>query len=165
MFIYFWETERQCANRGGAEKETESEAGSRLWAVSTEPNTGLELTNRKTMTWADIGRITNWATQVPCAGLFYSILWIMFNIQYLWDSSVFQAVAAVHSLSKHAKHISPFHVWWSFGSLLLFGFCQWCHDEHSDRVSRYIRAPISIGHIPRDELGSEAMWEGVLFSR
>ena len=38
---------------GGAEREgdTESEAGSRLWAVSTtEPDAGLELTNCDTMT-------------------------------------------------------------------------------------------------------------------
>ena len=37
---------------GGAEREgnTESEAGSRLRAVSAEPDAGLELTNRETMT-------------------------------------------------------------------------------------------------------------------
>ena len=36
----------------GAEREsdTESEAGSRLRAVSTEPDAGLELMNRKIMT-------------------------------------------------------------------------------------------------------------------
>ena len=40
-------------SRGGAEKEgdTESEAGSRLRAVSTGPDAGLELTNREIMTW------------------------------------------------------------------------------------------------------------------
>ena len=39
-------------SRGGAEREghTESEAGSRLDAVSTEPDAGLELTNREIMT-------------------------------------------------------------------------------------------------------------------
>ena len=39
-------------NREGAEGEgdTESEAGSRLQAVSTEPNTGVELTNCEIMT-------------------------------------------------------------------------------------------------------------------
>ena len=37
---------------GGAEEEgdTESEAGSRLQAVSTEPDTGFELTNCEIMT-------------------------------------------------------------------------------------------------------------------
>ena len=39
-------------SRGGAEREgdTESEAGSRLCAVSTEPDTGLEPTNYEIMT-------------------------------------------------------------------------------------------------------------------
>ena len=39
-------------SRGGAEREgdTESEAGSRLRAVSTEPDVGLELTNHEIMT-------------------------------------------------------------------------------------------------------------------
>ena len=39
-------------NRGGAEREgdTESETGSRLQAASTEPDAGLELTDREIMT-------------------------------------------------------------------------------------------------------------------
>ena len=39
-------------SRGGAEREgnTELEAGSRLRAVCTEPDAGLELTNREIMT-------------------------------------------------------------------------------------------------------------------
>ena len=41
-------------SRGGAERDgnTKSEAGSRLWAVSTMPDMGLELMNLKIMTWA-----------------------------------------------------------------------------------------------------------------
>ena len=36
MFTYFWERDRERASRGGAERgtHTESQAGSRLWAVS-----------------------------------------------------------------------------------------------------------------------------------
>ena len=51
----------------GAEREgdTESETCSRLWAVSTEPDAGLEPTNCEIMTWAEVGRLTNWATQAP----------------------------------------------------------------------------------------------------
>ena len=39
-------------SRGGAEREgdTESKAGSRLQAVSTDPNVGLEAMNREIMT-------------------------------------------------------------------------------------------------------------------
>ena len=67
MFIYFRDRERQSMNGGGAEREgdTESEAGSRLWAVSTEPDVGLELTNHEIMTWAEVGCLTDWATQAP----------------------------------------------------------------------------------------------------
>ena len=59
--------EKQSMSGGGAEREgdTESEAGSKLWAVSTEPDTGLELTDSEIMTWAKVGRLTDWATQAP----------------------------------------------------------------------------------------------------
>ena len=67
MFIYFWDRERQSMNGGGSEREgdTESETGSRLQAVSTEPDAGLELTDREILTWAEVGRPTDWATQAP----------------------------------------------------------------------------------------------------
>ena len=52
-------------SRGGAEREgdTESKAGSRLWAVSAEPDVGLELTNCEIMTWAKVARLTSWTIQ------------------------------------------------------------------------------------------------------
>ena len=52
---------------GGAEREgdTESEVGSRLWAISPEPDAGLELTDREIVAWAEVGRSTDWATQAP----------------------------------------------------------------------------------------------------
>ena len=67
MFIYFWDRERQSMSGGGAEREgdTESEAGSRLWAISPEPDAGLELTDREIVTRAEVGRLTDWATQAP----------------------------------------------------------------------------------------------------
>ena len=69
MFIQFWETERerQSVSGGEAEREggTESKAGSGLRAISTEPDVGLEPTNREIMTWAEVGRLTDWATQAP----------------------------------------------------------------------------------------------------
>ena len=50
--IDFFFFERESTSRGGAEREgdTGSVAGSRLRAVSTEPNAGLELTDHKIMT-------------------------------------------------------------------------------------------------------------------
>ena len=50
---------------GQREGDTESETGSRLWAVSTEPDVGLELTDREIMTWAEVGGLTDWDTQAP----------------------------------------------------------------------------------------------------
>ena len=46
------ERETQSVSRGGraSEGDTESKAGSRLRAVSTEPDVGLELTDREVMT-------------------------------------------------------------------------------------------------------------------
>ena len=78
--IHLWETESEQGR--GRERHThthtESKAGSRIWAVSTEPNTGLEPTNCKTMTWAEVGHLTDWATQAPL-GNFFSI-WNLRNI-------------------------------------------------------------------------------------
>ena len=69
MFIHFWETQRekQSMNWGGAEREggTESKAGARLSAVSTEPNMGLKLTNCEIITWAEVGCLTNSDPRVP----------------------------------------------------------------------------------------------------
>ena len=80
-FIYFWDRERQSMNGGGSERggDTESETGSRLWAVSTEPDTGLELPDCVIVTWAEVGRLTDWATQAPLILYFlmeFSILFI-----------------------------------------------------------------------------------------
>ena len=63
MFVFG----RERVSRGGAEREgdTESESGSRFWAVSTETDAGLELTNREIMTRAEVERLANWATQAP----------------------------------------------------------------------------------------------------
>ena len=67
LFIFKRQRDRAWVGAGGAEREgdTESEAGSRFWAVSTEPDTGLKLTNREIMTWAEVGHSTAWATQAP----------------------------------------------------------------------------------------------------
>ena len=55
------ERERESMNRVGSVKEgdTESETGSRLQAVSTEPDAGLEPTDCEIMTWAEVGCLTD----------------------------------------------------------------------------------------------------------
>ena len=51
MFVYFCERQTQSASGGGTERgDRESKAGSRLRAVSTEPDMGLKLVNREMIT-------------------------------------------------------------------------------------------------------------------
>ena len=61
MFMFERHRQRQSGSWGGADRgeDTGSEAGSRLRAVSTEPDAGLELTNREIVTGAEVGRFTN----------------------------------------------------------------------------------------------------------
>ena len=63
MFIF--ERESTSGERAEREGDTESEADPRLWAVSTEPDVELELMDREIMTWAEVGRLTDRATQAP----------------------------------------------------------------------------------------------------
>ena len=52
FLLFIFERDRETMSRGGAEREgdTESEAGCRLRADSTEPDEGLEPMNHETMT-------------------------------------------------------------------------------------------------------------------
>ena len=52
VYLFLREREREYTSWGGTEREgdTESKAGSRLWAVSTKPDVGLKLTNCEIMT-------------------------------------------------------------------------------------------------------------------
>ena len=58
--------ETQSVSGGGAESDgdTESQAGSRLWAVSTDWHGALN-SQQEIMTWVEVGSLTNWAIQVP----------------------------------------------------------------------------------------------------
>ena len=50
MFISKRDRDRDRAGDGQREGDTESKAGSRIWAVSTEPEVGLKPTNCEIMT-------------------------------------------------------------------------------------------------------------------
>ena len=67
MFIYFCETERDrvWVVEGQRDQETESEAGSRHWAISPKPNVELELMSHEIMTSAEVEHLTDRATQEP----------------------------------------------------------------------------------------------------
>ena len=65
LHFYVFLRDKEWAEEGQREGDTESEAGSRLWAVSTEPEAGLEPINCEIMTWAEVGCLNDWATQAP----------------------------------------------------------------------------------------------------
>ena len=55
MFIF----EREQVGEEQTEGDTKSEAGSRLRAVSTEPDKGLELTDHEIVTSVEVGHLTD----------------------------------------------------------------------------------------------------------
>ena len=59
--LFLRKRRKQSVSGGGAEREgdRESEAGSRLRAVSAEPGVGLELTSCEIMTYGEVGRLTD----------------------------------------------------------------------------------------------------------
>ena len=94
-------------NGVGAEREgnTESETNSRLWAVGTEPDAGLKLTDCEIMTWAKVRRLTDWATQAPLTlGTFSdeSVLTKSEKLKYPIKHSAQATKKPLHLLSYHS---------------------------------------------------------------
>ena len=63
-------------NGGGAERvgDTESETGSRLSAISPEPDGGARTHGPRDRDLAEVGRLTDCATQAPPFACFKSLL-------------------------------------------------------------------------------------------
>ena len=72
MFIYFSETKMEHEWGRGRERE-KHRMQSRLQALSCQhrADVGLELRSHEIMTWAEVGYLTNWATQAPLKTLFW----------------------------------------------------------------------------------------------
>ena len=79
--VYLVLRQRQSMSRVGAEREgdIESETGSWLWAVSTEPYADLEPMNSEIVTWAEVRRPTDWDTQAPRIFLWKQHVFIVKN--------------------------------------------------------------------------------------
>ena len=125
-FIHFWgrdrEREKEKSGEGQRKRETESEAGSRLWAVSTEPNTGLKLTNHKITAWVKVRCLTDWATQV------------LLNVT---DCSSGSLNTGTKPINKIAVKVSPAtSVTYSF---CLFVFCFYTHCCISGRMQAVLK--------------------------
>ena len=86
-----------CVSKGGAEREgdTESEAGSRFWAVSTEPDAGLKLKNHDIMTQAEVRGLTTWATQVPLFYFVFDSREAITELHHLWLEYLFPSFPSV----------------------------------------------------------------------
>ena len=71
IFIFERQTERERERvqvgrgRERGKHRIESEAGSRLWGVSTEPDVGLKFTTHEILTWAKVGSLADRTTQAP----------------------------------------------------------------------------------------------------
>ena len=67
MFILFLRRRETEHERGRVRERGRHRiwTGSRLWAISTEPDAGLKLTDHEIMTWAKVGRLIDWATKAP----------------------------------------------------------------------------------------------------
>lgn len=139
--FYFWEREyEQGKDREGG---TESEAGFRLWDVSTEPDAGLELTHREIMTWAEVQPFSDWATQAPPHLRFRTSHQIMIsgstcqNLQrHVWVrfTCVFQ-VLWCHQLWFKAFSVRAY-LWQNWFSFFLFFSpppCNWCLHSYKNR--------------------------------
>ena len=64
--MFLFERDSEWVGEEQRETEIEYEAGSRLQAVSTEPDAGLKPTNRETMIWAKVRHLADWDTQSGC---------------------------------------------------------------------------------------------------
>ena len=106
--------ERQSASGGGAERkgDTEPEAGSRLWAVNTEPGVGLKPMNCEIMTWAKVGRLTDWAIQTP---------FVFCSFHILFYSCFVDTIVSFSSLNMLIK-FKFFHMFPAFSGVPLSSF-------------------------------------------
>ena len=59
------ERETESEQGRGRDRETQNLKQAPAWAVSTEPDAGLEPTNCEIMTWVEVRRLTDWVTQAP----------------------------------------------------------------------------------------------------
>ena len=86
IFIHFWAIES--TSRVGAEREGDAELKQ---TPGSQPDAGLELTSYAIITWAEVGRLTDWATHAP---LFFFVFKDLIGfIQW------FMSQAASHSAS------------------------------------------------------------------
>ena len=113
LFFYFFkslfifekrERDRAWVGEGQREGDPESEAGSRLWAVSTEPDGGCGAWTHKlwdhdlSQSW----RLPSWATQASPAGSFIGIIFTLDRM--LWKCLQWQFRDIISEFINHTKN-------------------------------------------------------------
>ena len=73
MLIYFWERESATGEGQRERKREKQRIQSQLHADARKPDAGLKLMNLEIMTWAEVRRSTNWATQAPLNKMFLQV--------------------------------------------------------------------------------------------
>ena len=68
MFLFIFETETWA---GEEQRERETQNPNQAPGSELEPDAGPKLTDCEIMTWAEVGRKTDWATQAPWQEFFF----------------------------------------------------------------------------------------------
>ena len=129
LFLRERVSEQAGVSRGGAEREgdTETEAGFRLWAISTEPDVGLEPMNHEIMTWAEVRCLTNWDTQAHPLPIFWSSNLFLVSIG-LWNFLIYFAnepfIRRGFQVFSPIPQVAFSYCWWF--PLLSSSFWFWC---------------------------------------
>ena len=140
MFIF----ERESVSGEGAERGRQrSEAGSRFWALSTEPDTGLELTSHKIMTLVEVGCLTNshpgapqifildWLAFWFCVGLFYTYFLSVSPISVYCSKGDFLNPDSIILCLCYPSYICNFDMFFLYFDLNKLRKCspRECHDQ------------------------------------
>ena len=147
-FISFWQRERErerdreWAGERQREGDTESKAGCRLWAVNTEPDVGLELTDGETMTWAEVRHSTDWATQAP-------------GVVVIFKTQILSTFCTDWRLYVSDRHRSCGSI--SSGSYFLCSICWWWNVSYSTG-HKYSK------HYSQKLKESRPYWNGIIHS-
>ena len=116
--------ERQSTSEGGAEREgdIESEAGSRLWAVSTDPNAGFELRNLKII----LGPSLIWTYLPPCftCCIHYAFLFLFSSSSHFFELIKYFSFFFL-LMFQQVCILSQFFNWSTFGLTHILGAPGW----------------------------------------
>ena len=141
-------------SRGGSKRggDTESKAGFRLRAVSTEPNVGLQLTNHEIMTWAEVRHSTDWPIQAPLSDLHFKRLILAAVMKINWMGVGVEV----------GDHSGSYYRWWWLrrGREQYWWRDWWVVDIFVDKANK-IGRKLDVCH-KRKESKTSRFWTGIV---